>query len=54
MGVPYFSQMGHKAEGRRAVGILPPTERERERERERVRENPRERDFTHPCNRWMK
>ena len=43
--------MGCKAEGTRAVGILQPSAGAWKRGE---REDPREWDFTHPCNRWMK
>ena len=52
MGVPYFSQAGHKAEGLRAVGILLPCASSWKREE--GERGSRERDFACPCNRWMK
>ena len=51
MGVPYFSQAGHKAEGLRAVGILLPCASSWKREE--GERGSRERDFACPCNRWM-
>lgn len=55
MGIPYFKDRpsGHKAEGLKAMGDLPCLAYGLENEA-REREGLIGRDFTHPCNRWMK